>query len=83
MRFKKIMRRTLLYSLALIAVWLLLAQCFIMRNRWSDSKAYGVFKAKQVPLVIYDTVINKQHLHYAAAIVYLHWFSSTAARAAG
>jgi len=64
-RFKKIMRRTLLYSLALIAVWLLLAQCFIMRNRWSDSKAYGVFKAKQVPLVIYDTVINKRHLHYA------------------
>ena len=64
-RFKKIMRRTLLYSLALIAVWLLLAQCFIMRNRWSDKKAYGVFKSKDVPLTIYDTVINKHHLHYA------------------
>ncbi|WP_460558895.1 alpha/beta fold hydrolase [Ferruginibacter profundus] len=59
------MRRTLTYSLALISVWLLLAQCFIMRNRWSDKKAYSVFKSKQVPLIIYDTVINKRHLHYA------------------
>jgi pimeloyl-ACP methyl ester carboxylesterase len=64
-RFKKIMRRTILYSLALLAVWLLLAQCFIMRNRWSDNKAYRVFKAKNVPLTIYDTVISEQHLHYA------------------
>lgn len=64
-RSKKIMRRTLIYSLALISVWLLLAQCFIMRNRWSDKKAYSVFKSKQVPLIIYDTVINKRHLHYA------------------
>jgi pimeloyl-ACP methyl ester carboxylesterase len=61
----KIMRRTLLYSFALLGVWLLLAQCFIMRNRWSDNKAYGVFKAKKVPLTIYDTVINEHHLHYA------------------
>ncbi len=64
-RFKNIMRRTLIYSLTLITVWQLLAQCFIMRNRWSDSKAYGVFKAKHVPLVIYDSVINGRHLHYA------------------
>jgi pimeloyl-ACP methyl ester carboxylesterase len=65
LRFKKIMRRTLLYSLALLVIWLLLAQCFIMRNRWSDKKAYKVFKSKDVPLAIYDTIINNSHLHYA------------------
>jgi pimeloyl-ACP methyl ester carboxylesterase len=65
LRFKKIMRHTLLYSIALLCVWLLLAQCFIMRNRWSDKKAYKIFKTKNVPLTIYDTVINEQHLHYA------------------
>jgi pimeloyl-ACP methyl ester carboxylesterase len=65
MRFRKIMRRTILYSFGLIFLWLILAQCFIMRNRWSDNKAYRVFKAKDVPLTIYDTVINNRHLHYA------------------
>jgi pimeloyl-ACP methyl ester carboxylesterase len=65
LRLKKNMRRTLLFSFVLLSVWLLLAQCFIMRNRWSDKKAYGVFKSKHVPLTIYDTVINERHLHYA------------------
>ena len=64
-RFKKIMRRTLIYSFGLLAAWLLLAQCFIMRNRWSDNKAYRVFKTKDVPLKIFDTIINQRHLHYA------------------
>lgn len=65
MRFRKIMRRTILYSLCLISLWLLLAQCFVMRNRWSDNRAYRVFKAKEVPLTINDTIINERHLHYA------------------
>lgn len=65
MRFNKIMKRIVLISSLLLAVWVLLAQCFIMRERWSDKKAYSVFKAKDVPLKIYDTVINKHHLHYA------------------
>lgn len=64
-RFKKIMRRSIIYSLCLISLWLLLAQCFIMRNRWSDNKAYRVFKVKEIPLTIYDTVISQRHLHYA------------------
>lgn len=59
------MRRIILYSVALLCVWVLLAQCFIMRERWSDKKAYGVFKSKNVPLKIYDTVVNGRHLHYA------------------
>jgi pimeloyl-ACP methyl ester carboxylesterase len=50
-----------------------------MRNRWSDDKAYRVFKSKQVPLTIYDTLINGRHLHYAVcgpdslpALVFIH-----------
>jgi hypothetical protein len=66
-RFKKYMRRFLLYSFALIAFWILLAQCMLMRNRWSDKKAYNVFNAKQVPLQLKDTVINAHHLHYAVS----------------
>ncbi len=65
MRFKKIMKRIVLISALLLAVWVLLAQCFIMRERWSDKKAYSIFKAKDVPLKMYDTVINNHHLHYA------------------
>jgi len=65
MRFRKIMRRTIIYSLYLISLWVILAQCFVMRNRWSDNKAQRVFKAKDVPLTIYDTIIKQRHLHYA------------------
>jgi len=64
-RFKKIMRRTLLYTCLLLSLWILLSQCLIMRNRWSDKKAYRVFRSKDVPLTIYDTVISGRHLHYA------------------
>jgi pimeloyl-ACP methyl ester carboxylesterase len=78
-RVKKIMQRIILYSLLILSLWLLLAQCFIMRNRWSDSKADGVFKAKHVPLQLYDTLINSRHLHYAICgedslptIVFIH-----------
>ena len=65
MRFKKNIRRFVLYSVGLIFIWVMLSQCFIMRNRWSDKKAYKVFSSKQVPLHIFDTVINARHLHYA------------------
>ena len=61
----KIIRRSILYFFMLIAVWITLAQCFIMKERWSDEKAYSVFKSKNIPLKIYDTLINNHHLHYA------------------
>jgi pimeloyl-ACP methyl ester carboxylesterase len=64
-RFKKYMRKILLYAIALLSIWLLLAQCMIMKERWSDKKAYSVFKAKEVPLEMHDTIINNSHLHYA------------------
>lgn len=67
MRFKKIMRRIILYSLCLISLWMILAQCFVMRNRWSDDKAYRVFKTKDVSLTICDTIIKDRHLHYAVS----------------
>jgi pimeloyl-ACP methyl ester carboxylesterase len=79
MRLKKLMRKFLLYTPVLLAVWVLLAQCFILKERWSDSKAYRVFKAKDVPLKICDTVIDQRHLHYAVCgsdslptIVFVH-----------
>jgi pimeloyl-ACP methyl ester carboxylesterase len=65
LRFKHYMRKIFLYSIALLSVWMLLSQCMIMKERWSDKKAYSVFKAKEVPLEMHDTIINDSHLHYA------------------
>lgn len=59
------MKKFILYSLLSLTAWVLLSRCFIMKNRWSDKKAYKVFAAKKVPLSIHDTVINKHHLHFA------------------
>lgn len=64
-RYKKYMRKILFYSIGLIAIWILLSQCFIMKERWSDKKASQVFKSKDVPLQMHDTIINGSHLHYA------------------
>jgi pimeloyl-ACP methyl ester carboxylesterase len=55
------------YVFASVLVWIMLSQCLIMRNRWSDQKALRVFKAKHVPLSIHDTVINGRHIHYAVS----------------
>lgn len=59
--------RFLSLILLLLSVWIFLSQCLIMKNRWSDKKAYRAFKSKDVPLTIFDTVINKRHLHYAVS----------------
>lgn len=59
------MRKILVWSLTLISVWILLAQCFIQKERLSDSKAYKIFKSANIPLEIHDTIINNSHLHYA------------------
>ena len=58
-------KKIIFYSLVLLTIWILLAQCMIMKERWSDKKAYTVFKAKKVPLQLHDTIINNSHLHYA------------------
>lgn len=67
MRITKIMRRSIIYCCSFLLLWVLLAQCFVMQNRWSDNKAYRVFKAKKIPLAIYDTIIDQRHLHYAVS----------------
>jgi pimeloyl-ACP methyl ester carboxylesterase len=59
------MRKILLFTFALLSIWVLLSQCMIMKERWSDEKAYRVFKSKNIPLQMHDTVINNSHLHYA------------------
>jgi pimeloyl-ACP methyl ester carboxylesterase len=64
-RIKKYMRKIIFYFIALLSIWILLAQCMIMKERWSDKKAYNVFKTKNVPLQMHDTIINNSHLHYA------------------
>lgn len=64
-RLKKYMRKIFLYSLLLVSIWILLAQCFILKERWTDKKAYSVFKSRNVPLQLHDTVIANRHLHYA------------------
>jgi pimeloyl-ACP methyl ester carboxylesterase len=44
---------------------MILSQCVIMRNRWSDEKSYKIFSGKGVHLVIRDTVVNNTRLHFA------------------
>jgi pimeloyl-ACP methyl ester carboxylesterase len=64
-RLQKYMRKILLYFILPVTLWVLLSQCLIMRNRWSDKKAYNVFEAKKVPLEMKDTMLQNHHLHYA------------------
>lgn len=59
------LRKALLILFLLISCWIFLSQCLIMKNRWSDKKAYRVFETKNVPLAIMDTVISNRHIHYA------------------
>ena len=61
------MKRMLLYCSFTLLVWMLFAQCFIMRNRISDKKAYRIFAHKNTSLKIYDTLINDRHVHYAVS----------------
>ena len=64
-RKQTLLTNMLIYTTLMLFVLLLLPGCLIMRNRWSDSKAYRIFSEKNIPLRIYDTVVNNRHLHYA------------------
>ncbi|HMK24842.1 MAG TPA: alpha/beta hydrolase [Chitinophagaceae bacterium] len=84
------MRRTmarLFFFLGLILFAdLFFSRCIVAKTRWNDKKAEQVFKTKNVPLVIADTVINDHHIHYAISgnadrptLVFIHgspgsWF---------
>lgn len=39
--------------------------CMVMKMRWSDAKAQKVFRKKDIPLSIRDTIISNRHIHYA------------------
>lgn len=83
-RKRRIMRVTL-GAITLLLAYTIFCQC-CMRMHWSDSKAYSVFKKKNTPLQLYDTVISGRHLHYAVSgnagkptLVFIHgspgsWF---------
>jgi pimeloyl-ACP methyl ester carboxylesterase len=62
---KRKIRNLITCIILLLVVWVTLAQCFVMKERWSDKKAYAIFKADSISLQMHDTIINKTHLHYA------------------
>ena len=80
------MKKAFLVFVAIIFVSLFLCRCVISKTRWSDSKAERVFKSRNVPLKIYDTLIDGRHIHYAVSgpdslpsLVFIHgspgsWF---------
>jgi pimeloyl-ACP methyl ester carboxylesterase len=61
------MKRLAMIVSGVLIIWTILAQTLIFENRWSDTKAHSVFKAKKVPLQLFDTTINNRHLHYAVS----------------
>ncbi len=61
------MKKFFIYTIIVIGLLLFLSRCVLCKMRWSDSKARRVFKSKNVPLTIYDTLINNRHIHYAIA----------------
>lgn len=65
MSFTKNFRQFFITGCLLIFTWVLLTQCFILKERWTDKKAYRIFEAKNVPLQMHDTIVNNRHLHYA------------------
>ncbi len=80
------MKKVVIISLVVIFITLLLCRCVISKMRWSDKKAERVFKSKNVPLQIVDTLIDNRHIHYAMtgsdtlpSLVFIHgspgsWF---------
>jgi pimeloyl-ACP methyl ester carboxylesterase len=54
-------------TLLLLIVWIVLARCFIMKERISDAKGKQWFANKHVELTTKDTLIDGRHIHYAMA----------------
>ena len=59
------MKRIIIYSLIIVCLWTILAQCFILKNRISDSTAYKIFDKRGLSLKINDTLIANAKIHYA------------------
>src|SRR5687767_7477340 len=61
------MRKFFIYFFSVLILWVLLAQCFLLKNRISDKTAKSLFLLKHVDVRIYDTLIEGRHLHYAVS----------------
>ncbi len=86
--FKRLTLRMKIISttILLLITWIILARCFIMKERISDEKGKQLFKNKNVELITKDTLIDGRHIHYAIAgdpnlptLVFIHgspgsWF---------
>jgi pimeloyl-ACP methyl ester carboxylesterase len=75
----RLIRKCLIAFFGLLFIWVVLAQCVILQNRWSDKKARRVFTSKKVALTIHDTLIGTRNLHYAVtgadslpSLVFIH-----------
>ena len=80
------MKKIIVIFLGIILTGLFLSRCVVLKERWSDGKAQRAFKTKNVPLRLFDTLINDRHVHYAVSgpdtlpsLVFIHgspgsWF---------
>jgi pimeloyl-ACP methyl ester carboxylesterase len=80
------MKKVFLIFVAIVFVSLFLCRCVVSKMRWSDAKAERVFKSKNAPLTVHDTLIDGRHIHYAVSgpdslpsLVFIHgspgsWF---------
>ena len=59
------MLKFLKYFFAILFIWIFLAQFVILKFRFSNTKAYSIFKAKNLDLIIKDTLINNCPINYA------------------
>lgn len=59
------MRKFFLFLGLSILTSIFLCRCVICKTRWNDKKAQRVFKTKNTPLEIVDTIIDNRHIHYA------------------
>jgi pimeloyl-ACP methyl ester carboxylesterase len=60
----KKLRQFVYYSFLLLATWIFLSQCIIMKNRLSDKKTQAIFKNKGLDLMAFDTIVDGNKLHY-------------------
>jgi len=59
------MTKTLLITGLILLLLLFLSRFVLLKMRWSDQKAIRIFREKNVPIGIHDTVIDGRRLHYA------------------
>jgi pimeloyl-ACP methyl ester carboxylesterase len=79
-------RKFFIWLALLIFVVLFLNRCVICKMRWNDKKAQKVFKSRNVPIILNDTLIGGHTIHYAMtgndslpSLVFIHgspgsWF---------